>query len=192
MKRFITFVMIISIVFCFAGCNPEEKLHGTWIYETDDESALYSYISYEFNDNGNLVRYCEKNNSSEGNVWVRTLFEYVIEDSKIILTKNDQLIEEKSFSLKRDVLTIDGKEFVKNPKNKKDTIKYENAMLIEVGMTYEEVEQIIGQPKRDVGANNFLFEWDVDNGKILLVCFERTSGQKEVDTKSAAYRVSLE
>lgn len=59
-------------------------------------------------------------------------------------------------------------------------------------MTYEEVEWLLGPPKRDVGADNFLLEWDVDNGKILRVCFERTSGQKEVDTKSAAYHVSIE
>ena len=50
-------------------------------------------------------------------------------------------------------------------------IDYKAAQEIKVGMTLEEIVEMIGKPQRDVGSGTFLMEWDIKSGEVLLVSF---------------------
>ena len=45
------------------------------------------------------------------------------------------------------------------------------AEKVTVGMTLEEVVDILGKPQRDTGSGTVIMEWDMRSGKILVVCF---------------------
>lgn len=57
--------------------------------------------------------------------------------------------------------------------NSNGPISMEDIEKIEVGMTQEEVWRILGYDGRETGAGRDIREWDIENGKFLLIVFTK-------------------
>ena len=60
-------------------------------------------------------------------------------------------------------------------------IKRSEIDRIEEGMTLENVIKTIGKAKRDIGSGTMILEWDIDNGKTLVISFGSKQGQNKMD-----------
>lgn len=67
------------------------------------------------------------------------------------------------------------------------SVSIEDVEKVSVGMTFAEIVDLLGKPKRDIGSGVWLMEWDLNTGESLIIAFNRI-----IDSNSEGDMVSYD
>lgn len=116
--------------------------------------------------------------------------DYICQDGHIRRVK---MYKQKEELLIKEIVELD----LDNPTSWFDEEKlilptYNECAEIKQGMPIDEVVRKIGKPQRDVGSGACIFQFDVSNGSILQIMFDRYLDGDELYHRNYMYVVSVE